>query len=163
MDENRLPIDHAVGNKPDVEVYYDDFVLVPEVTLKTGATQYRDESMPVYRHVIDVKNALDDDSPVFGLFVAPAIHGDTQGAFYLTGKHGLGGGQVTIIPITLDQFIDILEHFRLVLRKRGIKADDIKLLLLLFDKALGRSENDKEWVNNFPECLENWKKQILTD
>ena len=47
------------GNTPDMELYKDDYVIVPEVSLMTGVLQWEHEASSVIDHILNImKNNL---------------------------------------------------------------------------------------------------------
>lgn len=160
--DDMQPLCPAGGNLPDLEVYYNDFVLIPEVTLKSGATQWRDEAEPVPVHVIKIKRQ-NVDKPVFGLFIAPKIDERTSNVFYACSSiPDMFGDIACIIPITLQQFQEILALFT------SCKFDPSKILSLLTQIDRSRSEfshlqTDRgiAWVKNIPTIVAQWKEGLL--
>ena len=76
-DDEGLPISHAPGNNPDIEVHDKDLLDLYEVTLTTGAAQAKAEFAPITRHLED-KIALGQykKENIQTIMVAPAIHAD---------------------------------------------------------------------------------------
>ena len=94
-------------------VIYSDYVLVCEVTLSRGSTQYRMEGEPVPRHVGVVQKELrerGDETPVFGLFIAPQISLDCAIYFKnlarMPDRHF--GGHVRVLPVSISVFKQFL-------------------------------------------------------
>ena len=156
--DDMQPLCPAGGNVPDLEVYYNDFVLIPEVTLKSGAVQWRDEAEPVPVHVIRIKKEI-SDKPVFGLFVAPKIDDRTCNVFF--GCHSVPdmfGDTVSILPLTIKQFQEILLFF--VAHKFRPR-----ILLSLLEKidqsrcqfANLPADRGVAWVRNIPAIIAQWK------
>lgn len=159
LDIELQPLNHAPGGKADIEIYFDPFILVVEVTLKKGAVQWRDESMPVPRHVLDVQNSH-PEKKVYGLFIAPKIHCDTKEQFYICMHHAvIGGSKVTVIPLTLDQYLSFLSPY--TQRLRQFDPSDLQILL---DEiiAIGDSVSDgQEWCKQFDDVIAEWKNNLL--
>ncbi len=161
--DDMQPANPAPGNVPDLKVVYDDFVLVPEVTLKTGAVQWRDEAEPVPVHVIRIQK----DNPkltVFGVFIAPKIDDRTRNVFYgAKTTPDMFGDFVNVIPLTLDQFEGILRFFA----ENYFRPQMLYDLMTRLDKArdtVSSLPKDKgvAWVDSFPSAIEEWKKNVAT-
>ena len=76
-DSDGNPVSTAGGNKPDIQVEYEDFHLIVEVTLSSGVRQYEMEGEPVSRHLGSIQRKLFEDGdkrPVFGVFIAENIN-----------------------------------------------------------------------------------------
>jgi hypothetical protein len=156
--DDMQPLCPAGGNVPDLEVYYNDFVLIPEVTLKSGAVQWRDEAEPVPVHVIRIKREI-SDKPVFGLFVAPKIDDRTCNVFF--GCHSVPdmfGDTVSVLPLTIKQFQEILLFFV----AHEFRPEKLLSLLEKIDQSRCQFANlatDRgvAWVRNIPTIIAQWK------
>ncbi len=161
LDDDLLPYSTAPGNKPDLEIEYNDsFITLVEVTLSGGTRQYDSEGEPVTRHIGRIQyQEKQQNKPrtVYGLFIAPSINPETRHYFYVHLKHLPNpqfGGYLKIIPLTLDQFIDI---FRFCRKIPGFNRHIIKDL---YDRIveLKNSTNDAdEWGNQICTEIEDWK------
>lgn len=166
LDDNLMPISIAGGRKADIEVhYYDDYVLLSEVTLSYGERQYYREAEPVTRHVaqFQAKELTQGCRKVFGLFIAPRIHPNTIRHFHLHLKHDLtpeAGGTITIIPLPLSDFIDFVS-FCII---HGVFSNTSfrELLNRIEDSgnALADNQADK-WKEQISNSIAEWKVQRL--
>ena len=76
-DDEGLPISHAPGNNPDIELHRELNLDLYEVTLTTGASQAKNEFAPISRHLNDkVKEAKYKQEAIETIMVAPSIHSD---------------------------------------------------------------------------------------
>jgi hypothetical protein len=156
--DDMQPLCPAGGNVPDLEVYYNDFVLIPEVTLKSGAIQWRDEAEPVPVHVIRIKKEI-SDKPVFGLFVAPKIDDRTCNVFF--GCHSVPdmfGDTVSVLPLTIKQFQEILLFFV----AHEFRPEKLLSLLEKIDQSRCQfvnlpTDRGVAWVRNIPTIIAQWK------
>lgn len=151
----------APANKPDIECFYEKFNAVCEVTMLKDRLQWINEGQPVMRHVRDFENA-NLDKKVYCLFVAPQIHRDTVNTFWNAIKYEYEGSKQKIIPMTITQFIILLETL-LVLKKKGLQFKHTELLRLYeqiieMSKEAARSD---EWVEKIPDAITNWKNTLL--
>ena len=161
LDDDLQPYSTAPGNKPDLEIEYNDtFITLVEVTLSGGARQYDTEGEPVTRHIGRIQyQETQQNNPraVYGLFIAPSINPDTRHYFYVHLKHVSNpqfGGYLNIIPLTLDQFIDIFRFCR------NFPAFNRSVIKDLYDRIveLKNSTNDAdEWGNQICTEIEVWK------
>lgn len=155
MDEDLQPMSHAGGNVPDLEIHYNDFIIVCETTLKTGATQWRDESEPVPVHVRKIQD--ENKKKVFGLFIAPRIDKRTCNVFYACGNSAdWCGAKVDVIPIKLEQFRKILD----VYLDKSYDPSNFKQLLLnclaLRNRVSGKNDPGVHWNNMLETTIESW-------
>ena len=162
IDDELQPVSHAPGGKPDMVFYYDDFILVVEVTLNTGERQYNAEHEPVPRHVIRViENEKGKD--VYSLFIAPGININTAVHFYAkmtSVPHITKDGEVypRIIPISLDDYISLLRDFQ------SKKYTPNKLKNLLDDIINLKNDpgikNGSIWFGRIKGCIDAWSKKL---
>ncbi|MHC1630859.1 MAG: AlwI family type II restriction endonuclease [Methanotrichaceae archaeon] len=161
LDDDLRPYSTAPGNKPDMEIEYNDtFITLVEVTLSGGARQYDTEGEPVTRHIGRIQymeTQQKNPRAVYGLFIAPSINPNTRHYFYVHLKHVSNpqfGGYLNIIPLTLDQFIDIFRFCR------NFPAFNRSVIKDLYDRIveLKKSTNNAdEWGNRICTEIEVWK------
>ena len=68
FDDFGQPLSTAAGNMPDIECYYEDFILIVEVTMQQGQRQYEMEGEPVARHFGQIKKKFGKET--YCLFIA---------------------------------------------------------------------------------------------
>ncbi len=147
LDDDLQPLNTAPGNQPDLEVDYEAFRLVVEVTLRTGADQRQAEARPVTRHILEAQRRVNDQygagvRPVFGLFIAPKLHQDTVTDFFVALKYRvIERQQIAAIPLTLHQLISALRPFAGISRDRALPDGRLS------DSALpnGTSPDSRPW------------------
>ncbi|RUA31881.1 MAG: AlwI family type II restriction endonuclease [Bacteroidetes bacterium] len=153
MDIDGMPLNTAPGNKPDLEIEFDDFGIIGEVTLSAGATQFKMEGDSVPRHYGDFKERTKKDS--YCLFIAPKIDEGTKAFFFNLNKGFTKryGGATKIIPLTLEKFIEFVNV--------GVKhkfSDPSKLKLWLEAQwSINQTINDEsEWNDKIEENIKSW-------
>jgi len=163
IDDDLQPRNFAPRGKPDMVFYYKDYVLVVEVTLSVGETQYNTEHEPVPRHVVRVIEQ-EKDKDVYSLFIAPQIHINTAIHFYakMTSVPHVNSNGVKlypkIIPLTLDDYILLLRIFQ---EKRYL-PEQLKELLT---KIVALKEETKitdgtHWITRIRGCIEKWAEKL---
>jgi len=160
-DDNE-PTFTAPGNKPDIECFYEKFNAICEVTMLTSRSQWYYEGQPVMRHTRDFENKYSDKT-VYCLFIAPRIHRDTSETFWVAIKYGYKGANQKIVPLSLTQFIELLEVL-LEIKKRG-KIFSHTELLKLYDKIIELTnsvEHSDAWLQKIPKILNSWKESVLS-
>lgn len=127
--DDGIPIFTASGNTADIECFYDSFNMTVEVTLMKNRDQAQNERQPVMRHLRDFEN-LYPNKQCYCIFIAPVLHRDTLNTFWMGVKYEYEGRQQKIIPMTLNQYTNILKIV-LEKNKKGIRVNhrDIKSLL----------------------------------
>ncbi len=105
IDLDGVPLNTALGNMPDIEVEYDGFKVIVEVTMSSGNKQYEMEGEPVARHFGKIQN--NSTVPVYCLFVAPKISEGALAHFFNLNRFNTKayGGKTRIVPMSLSQFI----------------------------------------------------------
>lgn len=112
VDQDLFPIGNAPGGRPDIELEFEDYVLIVEVTLTSTSRQEAAEAEPVRRHVA-IEQEKYGNKPVYGLFLAPSIDNNTAEMFRAgIWYSGENANFVNIVPMTLKQFIYIMQKFR---------------------------------------------------
>jgi len=105
IDLDGVPLNTALGNIPDIEIEYEGFKVIVEVTMSSGNKQYEMEGEPVARHFGKIQHG--STVPVYCLFVAPRISEGALAHFFNLNRFNTKayGGKTRIVPMSLDQFI----------------------------------------------------------
>ncbi|GGN67370.1 hypothetical protein GCM10007971_38180 [Oceanobacillus indicireducens] len=114
VDQDFLPMGCAPGGGPDLIFEFEDYVLIVEVTLTTSSRQEAAEGEPVRRHVAKEKAKIAESTgkPVYGLFMARSIDNNTAETFRIgVWYNGDEPDFINIVPITLNQFILMMEKY----------------------------------------------------
>ncbi len=127
------PYSHAPGEIGDIEVYYEDFYWLIEVTLlKNKLQQYNSETTSLIRHLLK-SNLLLSYSNKYLSFVAPIVHDDTKRFFkYSVVMESDSKLKLYIKPYKIDEF---LEH---TISKNNFKDMEIytKNIFIEFTKKM---------------------------
>ncbi|MDD5627355.1 MAG: AlwI family type II restriction endonuclease [Patescibacteria group bacterium] len=159
-DDNE-PTFTAPANKPDIECFYEQFNSVCEVTMLTNRSQWYNEGQPVMRHVRDFEESHTDKT-AYCLFIAPRLHQDTVETFWMAIKYGYKGTAQKIVPLSIAQFVRLLESL-LEIRKQGKRFTHDELLNL-YEQILSltnRVAHSEKWIEQIPETITEWQKSIL--
>ena len=159
-DDNE-PTFTAPAYKADIECFYEKFNSVCEVTMLTNRSQWYNEGQPVMRHVRDFETSYSDKT-VYCLFIAPRLHQDTIETFWMAIKYGYKGANQKIIPLSIIQFIKLLEVL-LEIKKQGKRFKHSELLKL-YDGIIKLTNNVKhsgEWLKKIPNIVEEWQNSFL--
>lgn len=158
-DDNQ-PTNTASGNKPDIECFYNDFNLICEVTMLKDRSQWYNEGQPVMRHLRDFENKSNKNNN-YCLFISPSIHRDTLNTFWYAVKYSYEESKQKIIPLTIKQFIEILDI--LLIFKKQNKNFTNKILLELYDKIsdVNNINNSNDWFKNIENTFLQWKSEVI--
>jgi len=160
-DDNE-PTFTAPANKPDIECFYEKFNSVCEVTMLTDRSQWYNEGQPVMRHVRNFENTYSDKN-VYCLFIAPRMHQDTIETFWMAIKYGYKGANQKIVPLSITQFIKLLEAL-LEVKEQGKRFEHSELLKLYDEiiKLTNRVEHSEKWLEKIPNTIKVWQNSILS-
>ena len=109
FDDSGNPMNTALGKMADIECDYGDFDVTVEVSLSSGALQFKMEGEPVPRHIGIHKERT--KKPTYCFFIAPTINPSTIAHFYslYISNIDMYGGKCNIIPLRLDTFRKMLK------------------------------------------------------
>lgn len=154
FDDAGQPLSTALGNMPDIECDYGDFVLSVEVTMQQGQRQYESEGEPVARHFGQMKKRTGKDA--YCLFIAPTINKACLAHFYALNKIGISyyGGKTKIIPLELEQFMRLVENAYNYTSQPT--SNNIRQFLdeVMRQEELASDENS--WYESIQNCVEQW-------
>ncbi len=161
-DDNE-PTNTAPAGEPDIECFYKTFNSICEVTLLRDRSQWFNEGQPVMRHLRDFEDK-NNNKDIFCLFIAPSLHVDTIETFYNSVKYGYRGKRQKIIPLSLKQFVELLEII-IFLKENNNKLFSHEKLRELYENILdlNKISYSDEWINAIPNKIDNWKRGILND
>lgn len=153
MDIDGMPLNTAPGNKADLEIEFNDFAIIGEVTLSSGATQFKMEGDSVPRHYGDFKERIQKEA--YCIFIAPIVDDGTKAFFFNLNKGFTKryGGATKIIPLTLNRFIEFINV--------GVEnkfSDPSKLKNWLENQwVINQTIDDEEaWSNSIEKSLLKW-------
>lgn len=158
-DDNQ-PTFTAPAKKPDIEGFYSRANIISEVTMLVTRDQWVNEGQPVMRHLRDFEEAH-KNKQAYCIFIAPRVHVDTRETFWMAVTYGYKGTKQKIIPLTIGQFVGLLQFLR-SLRKKG-KSLAHENLFGLYDAILEETKavkNSDEWLDAIPAVLEKWQKSL---
>ena len=158
-DDNE-PTNTAPAGKPDIECFYEEYNSICEVTLLKDRSQWFNEGQPVMRHLreFEVENS---DKETYCLFIAPSLHVDTLETFWMAINYGYKGKKQKIIPMTLKQFVKMLEIL-LAMKENG-KRFTRNHLIELYNSLLDLKgiENSDQWMDEIHGRLNKWEKVLI--
>ena len=127
----------------------------------TDRSQWYNEGQPVMRHVREFEETHIGKS-AYCLFIAPRLHQDTIETFWMAIKYGYKGATQRIVPLSISQFIRLLESL-LEIKKQGKRFTHGELLNL-YEQILNLTSHvahSEEWIEQIPDAITSWQKSIL--
>lgn len=158
-DDNE-PTSTAPGGVPDIECVYDSFGMVCEVTMLKNRSQWFNEGQPVMRHLRDFE-AKHGDS--YCLFIAPSIHTDTAETFYMANNFGYKGQKQKIAPITISQFVGMLQTLK-AMRENGkpfYNSDMRELLNKIVEESTSGTDSE-QWITHISQIITGWQSSLIS-
>lgn len=156
IEEDLTPRSFApgIGNTPDMELYTDEYIIIPEVSLMSGTKQWEHEGSSVIDHVLSFIND-NKDKKVRGLFITNALNIRTKWQFFILNRESWVGNPVPVIPLTIKQYKSIITVFY---EKNLDILEFIGLLEQLQESAL-ISENYDMWFDKSNQIVQEWIEQ----
>lgn len=158
FDDSGKPMNTALGKMADIECDYGDFDVTVEVSLSSGALQFKMEGEPVPRHIGIHKEKT--NKPTYCFFIAPTINPATVAHFYTlyVSNVQMYGGKCCIIPLTLETFRKMLKDA--VDASSKPTPANIKKLFEVSKKyakeCLINDETETVWYNKITKAANNW-------
>lgn len=156
IEEDLTPKSFApgVGNTPDMELYKNGYIIVPEVSLMTGVRQWEHEASSVIDHVLSFIKTY-SSKQVLGLFLSSRVNVRTMWQFFILNRESWLGVPVPVIPLTIRQYVDIISY----VYSNDRDIDDFKELLERIATSAGGCENYDTWEKSIDDCIHNWKQE----
>lgn len=158
-DDNE-PTSTAPGGMPDIECVYDSFGMVCEVTMLKNRSQWFNEGQPVMRHLRDFEETHENS---YCLFIAPSIHTDTAETFYMANNFGYKGQKQKIAPITISQFVGMLQVLQQMRENdKQFKNADMETLLNAIVESSAKENDSEQWIAKIPQIVIDWQNSLLS-
>jgi hypothetical protein len=153
IDTDGVPLNTASGNKADIEIEYDTFKMIVEVTLSSGNTQFNMEGESVARHFGTMQN--NSDKPVFCFFIAPKISEGALAHFFNLNRFNTKayGGKTRIVPMNLSNFVDFITT------AKNTNFSNSKTLYSYLDKVVKQNQvadDEVVWFDNIKSSVQSW-------
>ncbi|WP_318662910.1 AlwI family type II restriction endonuclease [Treponema sp.] len=158
IEEDLTPKSFApgIGNTPDMELYTDDYIILPEVSLMTGVRQWEHEGSSVIDHVYKfIKD--NDEKKVFGLFISSSINVRTKWQFFILNRESWIGKPVPVIPMTIEMYNDILKF----IYEHEIEICEFINLIIEIHKLSLSSKDFDCWYDNSKDAIKIWKTKNI--
>lgn len=158
LEEDLTPRSFApgIGNTPDMEVYVNGYVLIPEVSLMSGVKQWEHEGSSVIDHVLSFIEKY-EDKDVYGIFISKSMNVRTIWQFFILNRESWVGKNVPVIPITIKQYMDIIAF----IYEYELDIYNFTDLVINISKNALKSSNYIEWESNIDKIIRNWKIETV--
>ncbi len=153
LDLEGMPLSTAPGNQADIEVEFEDFAVLGEVTMSSGHTQAKMEQDSVPRHIGTFKKAYNKDT--YCIFIAPTISAGSKSFFYGLNQIPVEGygGKTKIIPMALREFVSF---FEIGISNGFNNPKQLKNWLEEQWKYGQGAQGETDWYNNINNNIKNW-------
>ncbi|MGL5245334.1 MAG: AlwI family type II restriction endonuclease, partial [Sarcina sp.] len=141
----------GTGNTPDMELYMDNLIILPEVSLMTGVRQWEHEASSVVDHVFRFIKEYESKN-VIGLFISSKINIRTLWQFFILNKESWIGKPIPIIPLTLEQYKEIITK----VYNNDIEINNFVNLLEKIRESISTLNNYTEWEKDIERILKEW-------
>ncbi len=145
------------GNTPDMELYKNGYILIPEVSLMTGVRQWEHEGSSVIDHVYKFIEQY-KDKQVIGMFISSSMNIRTIWQFFILNRESWIGKPVPVVPITIRQYIKVIKY----IYDKNLYIDDFIDLIKYIHEATLRYETFREWEQDIDAMISRWKKQKVS-
>lgn len=143
----------GIGNTPDMELYKNGYIIVPEVSLMTGVRQWEHEASSVIDHVLSFINEY-TEKQVLGLFLSSRMNIRTVWQFFVLNRESWVGRPVPVIPLTINQYVEVIRF----LYEKSWDIDEFKNLLQYIASDTYSCSNYSQWEKNIENSIEMWKR-----
>lgn len=142
----------GTGNTPDMEVYFNNSLILPEVSLMAGVTQWEHEASSVIDHVYS-KIRENSGKHVIGLFIAKSINPRTMWQFFLLNRESWIGQPVPVIPMQIRVFQELMRYCY----QNKIDIYSFNNLLQTLSQSTKSLPQYRDWSNQMDEIIHQWK------
>lgn len=153
IDTDGVPLNTASGNKADIEIEYETFKMIVEVTLSSGNTQFNMEGESVPRHFGTMQKT--SEKPVYCFFIAPKISEGALAHFFNLNRFNTKayGGKTRILPMNIENFVAFITV------AKNTNFSNSKVLLNYLDTVINQNqvaEDEFFWVQGLEESIRDW-------
>ena len=123
-------------------------------------SQWFNEGQPVMRHLRDFEETHENS---YCLFIAPSIHTDTAETFYMANNFGYKGQKQKIAPITISQFVGMLQVLQQMRENdKQFKNADMETLLNAIVESSAKENDSEQWIAKIPQIVIDWQNSLLS-
>ena len=138
-----------------MELYTDDYVLIPEVSLMTGTQQWEHEASSVIDHVLSFIKDYEKKN-VRGLFISTSLNIRTKWQFFILNKESWVEKPVPVIPLTITQYKSIIG----TVYENNLSITDLIEVIENIHLIAKKSNNYNDWLNDTNIYVKNWEQTV---
>lgn len=131
-------------------------ILIPEVSLMSGVKQWEHEGSSVIDHVLKFIEMYKDKN-VYGVFISKSMNVRTIWQFFILNKESWIGRNVPVIPITISQYMDIIQF----IYGKNLNIYDFTNLIVAINESAIEAPNYIEWEVNINTIIRDWKNSSI--
>ena len=134
-----------------MEMYTDNYIIIPEVSLMTGVQQWEHEASSVIDHVLSFIKA-NEEKKVLGIFISTSINIRTKWQFFILNKESWVEKPVPVIPLTIKQYKQIIEQFY----KYNLNVSEFINVITQINQIALQKQNYKDWLEETDNYIKSW-------
>ena len=142
----------GAGNTPDMELYKNGYIIIPEVSLMTGVKQWEHEGSSVVEHVYKFIQKH-ENKKVIGIFISSSMNIRTLWQFYILNRESWIGKPVPVVPLRISQYIKIVK----IIYLNNLNIDDFKELIVIIHESTLVYETYKTWEEKINDMINEWE------
>lgn len=148
----------GTNNTPDMELYNQKYIIIPEVSIQSGVQQWITEGSSIIEHVLkflgikngkkfpgveDVQEHINPENiqSVYGFFLCRKINERLLWQMYILNKEAWIGEPVAVVPMEIKTYIRIIKF----LYDRDIPALRFEELIAKLARSARNSEDFRKW------------------
>lgn len=148
----------GTNNTPDMELYNQKYIIIPEVSIQSGVQQWITEGSSVVEHVLkflgikngkkfpgieDVEEHMNADNiqAVYGFFLCRKINERLLWQMYILNKGAWLGEPVAIVPMEIKSYLEIIK----VIYEKDLPALEFEELIADIACSADNTNDFKEW------------------
>jgi len=148
----------GTNNTPDMELYNQKYIIIPEVSIQSGVQQWVTEGSSVIEHVLKfmgIKNGkkfpgienvekhmnLENVQSVYGFFLCRKINERLLWQMYILNKEAWLGEPVAVVPMEIKSYLEIIK----IMYERDMPALRFEELIAKLAKSASDSGDFRKW------------------
>lgn len=148
----------GTNNTPDMELYNQKYIIIPEVSIQSGVQQWITEGSSIVEHVLkflgikngkkfpgveDVQEHMNPENvqSVYGFFLCRKINERLLWQMYILNKEAWLGEPVAVVPMEIKSYLEIIKF----MYERDIPALRFEELIVKLAQSASDSEDFRKW------------------
>lgn len=148
----------GTNSTPDMELYNQKYIIIPEVSIQSGVQQWVTEGSSVVEHVLKflgIKNGKkfpgieeveeymnpENIKEVYGFFLCRKVNERLLWQMYVLNKEAWLGEPIAVVPMEIKTYLEIIK----VMYQKDLSALEFEELIVKLAKAASKSSDFKVW------------------